>query len=90
MESKIPATICHSGNKLSNEIFDKFAERTKLSDITVIHLNPENNQHRGAAAAFKEKEKIRKYGEPVSKMEMDFLPIAFETYGRIGETAVNL
>jgi len=64
-----------------------YAERTKLSDITVIHPNPENNQHRGAAAAFKEKEKIRKYGEAVSKMEMDFLPIAFETYGRIGETA---
>ena len=37
--------------------------------------------------AFKEKEKIPKHGEAVSKREMDFLPIAFETYGRIGETA---
>ena len=35
----------------------------------------------------KKKKKIRKNGEPVSKMEMDFLPIAFETYGRIVETA---
>jgi len=64
-----------------------YAERTKLSDISVIHPTSQNNQYRGAAAVFKEKEKIRKYGEAVSNMEMDFLPIAFETYGRIGETA---
>ena len=64
-----------------------YADRTKLSDISVIHPTSQNNQYRGAAAVFKEKEKIHKYGEVVSNMEMDFLPIAFETYGRIGETA---
>ena len=50
-------------NEFSVQI--SYAERTQLSDITVIHPNSESNQHRDAAAAFIEKEKKSKIWEAV-------------------------
>ena len=58
MNVKLGSLGCNNATKRVDIVQISYAERTKLSDITVIHPNPENNQHRGAAAAFKEKEKL--------------------------------
>jgi hypothetical protein len=88
-----PVAPRHAGKRV--DIMEvSHSEKTKLLDVTIVHSTPgcetsirKYAAQRGAPALQKEKDKNAKYGAAVAQLQMEFLPLVLESYGRLGEKA---
>ena len=70
--------------------------KTLFADVTVTHSTPcsQSNLRKfalsdGAAAAEAEVRKQRVYGDAAREVNADFVPLAMESYGRLGQSALQ-
>ena len=65
-----------------------------MADVSITHptsanLTNQNISTPGYAALTREKEKHKKYDESATKLNMKFVPLIAETYGRMGLEAIS-
>jgi hypothetical protein len=86
----------HAGKRVEIAEFSS-NRKTTLYDVSVIHSTPENMENikkygtcAGYPAETKEKTKNSKYKEHAERLGLQFIPLATESFGRMGDAATSL
>ena len=87
-------TQANNFNKRIDLVEHKINEQSIMADVSITHptsanLTNQNISTPGYAALTREKEKHKKYDESATKLNMKFVPLIAETYGRMGLEAIS-